>query len=97
VGKNERKRDQWIFYVSIASTNQEESIQILNLLLDRPPTTFPVRIFRRSSYSTRRRFGCPLSRRDRISPRNRRGAAGPQPRPAAPLVASGSDQFSGIR
>lgn len=35
VGKNERKRDQWIFYISIASTNEKESIAILNLLRDR--------------------------------------------------------------
>jgi hypothetical protein len=35
VGKNESKRDQWIFYISIASTNKEESIQILKLLRDR--------------------------------------------------------------
>lgn len=35
VGKNERKRDQWIFYLSVASTNQKESVQILNLLRDR--------------------------------------------------------------
>lgn len=35
VGKNESKRDQWIFYISIASTNEEESIQILKLLRDR--------------------------------------------------------------
>ena len=32
VGKNEQRRDQWIFHISIASTNGQESAQLLKLL-----------------------------------------------------------------
>jgi hypothetical protein len=32
VGKNERRQDQWIVYISIASTNREESDNLLKAL-----------------------------------------------------------------
>lgn len=32
VGPNENRRDQWIFYISIASTSSRESAQLLRAL-----------------------------------------------------------------
>lgn len=32
VGKNERRRDSWVFYIAIASTNRQESQNLLKLL-----------------------------------------------------------------